>query len=146
MATASPAASGNTPTHSAGRTPNAAMSASTRWPAWASPEYYATSEGMKPKRRRRAGATETVGVSLDPETKRKLKALADERHRGNVSALIGEMTDAAVRQAAFERAWRWYGGSEPSPATRAKIDNDLEKGWAHARKHAGKKSRRRTAA
>jgi predicted transcriptional regulator len=101
---------------------------------------------MKAKRARRAGATETIGVSLDPETKKKLKALAEERHRGNVSALVAEMTDTAVRQAAFERAWRWYGGADPSSATRAKIDADLEEGWAHARKHAAKKPRRRTAA
>ena len=98
------------------------------------------------KRRRRAGATETIGVSLDPDTKRKLKRLADERHGGNVSALVAEMADAAVRQAAFERAWQWYGGPEPSDAARAKIDADLDEGWAHARKHAAKKSRRRTAA
>jgi predicted transcriptional regulator len=101
---------------------------------------------MKSKRERRAGATETVGISLDPETKRKLKALAEERHRGNVSALVAEMTDAAVRQAAFERAWRWYGGAELSNATRAKIDADLDEGWAHARKHAIRKPRRRPAA
>jgi hypothetical protein len=101
---------------------------------------------MKPRRGRRAGATETIGVSLDPETKRKLKRLAAERHGGNVSALVAEMTDASVRQAAFERAWAWYGGREPSKAVRAKIDADLEEGWAHARKHAAKKPRRKTAA
>lgn len=101
---------------------------------------------MKASRKRRAGATETVGVSLDPATKRKLKALAAERHDGNVSALIAEMTEEAVRQAAFERAWRWYGGSEPSDATRAKIDAVLEEGWKLARKHASGKPKRRTAA
>ena len=101
---------------------------------------------MNPKRNRRAGATETVGVSLDAQTKRKLKSLAKERHNGNVSALITEMTEAAVRQAAFERAWRWYGGEEPSQAVRSKIDADLEDGWALARKPASKRSRRKTAA
>lgn len=101
---------------------------------------------MKGGRTRRAGATETVGVSLDAETKRKLKALAAERHQGNVSALITEMTEAAVKQAAFERAWQWYGGAEPSGATRAKIDADLEEGWAHARKHTRAKPKGKTAA
>jgi hypothetical protein len=81
---------------------------------------HATHEGMK-RRRRRPGATETLGVSVDPGTKRALKALAGERHGGNVSALISEMTTDAVRQAAFERAWRWYGGPEPTDADRAKI-------------------------
>ena len=101
---------------------------------------------MKAKRSRRAGATETVGVSLDVETKRKLKALAAARHQGNVSALIAEMTEAAVRQAAFEQAWSWYGGPEPSDAARATIDAELEEGWTLARTHARKKHRRKKAA
>jgi hypothetical protein len=97
---------------------------------------------MKPKRRRRPGATETIGVSLDAATKRKLKDLAREKHQGNVSALITEMTEAAMRQAAFERAWHWYGGPPPSDAARRKIDAELEEGWALARK----RQRRRPAA
>ena len=101
---------------------------------------------MKAKRKRRAGATETIGVSLDPVTKRKLKKLASEKHDGNVSALITEMTEEAVRRAAFERAWRWYGGPEPSDATRAKIDADLEEGWRLAQKHARKRPKRKAAA
>ncbi len=102
---------------------------------------------MKRSKKRRAGATETIGVSVDPETKRKLKELADEKHGGNVSALIAEMAEEAVRQAAFERAWRWYGGPEPSPETCAKIDAELEEGWKLARKHAAKtKAKRKSAA
>ncbi len=101
---------------------------------------------MNAKRTRRSGATETVGVSLDPDTKRKLKALADEKHHGNVSALITEMTEVAVQRAAFERAWRWYGGAEPTDAARAKIDADLEEGWALSRKAANKKPKRKRAA
>jgi hypothetical protein len=98
------------------------------------------------KKRRRSGATETIGVSVDPGTKRDMKALADERHGGNVSALISEMTADAVRQAAFQRAWSWYGGPEPSPAERKKIDQELDAGWGHARKHVAKKKRTRSAA
>jgi hypothetical protein len=101
---------------------------------------------MTQKRKRRPGATETVGVSLDPATKRKLKALAAAKHNGNVSALIAEMTEEAVRRAAFERAWRWYGGPEPSDATRAKIDAALDEGWKLAQKHATRKPKRRKAA
>lgn len=100
---------------------------------------------MKPAKKRRVGATETVGVSLDAKTKLTLKALAAERHHGNVSALITEMTEAAVQQAAFERAWRWYGGADPTEATRTKIDREIEEGWALARKHAAKKARKRAA-
>lgn len=98
---------------------------------------------MKKKhtKRRRAGATETIGVSVDAETKRKLKALAKEKHNGNVSALITEMTEAAVQQAAFERAWRWYGGPDLSDAERARIDAELEEGWSLARKSVRKPRR-----
>ena len=95
--------------------------------AFAGEQIDATIEGMKSKRSRRVGATETIGVSLDSETKRKLKELADEKHGGNGSALIAEMTDAAVRQAAFERAWTWYGGAAPSDATREKIPTLLSR-------------------
>lgn len=101
---------------------------------------------MNARRPRRAGATETIGVSLSAETKRTLKLLAAERHDGNVSALITEMTEDAVRQAAFERAFRWYGGEPPTDAERAKIDAQLEEGWSLARKHAKKRPKRKTAA
>jgi hypothetical protein len=101
---------------------------------------------MKQTRKRRSGATETIGVSIDSETKRQLKALAEEKHHGNVSALITELTELAVRQAAFEKAWRWYGGPDPSDAARAKIDAEIEVGWALARQHASKRSRRKPAA
>ena len=89
------------------------------------------------------GATETIGVSLDPATKRKLKELAARRHQGNVSALIAEMAEEATRQAAFERAWRWYGGPDLTEDTRAAIDKELEEGWELARKYTAKKKRRR---
>lgn len=100
---------------------------------------------MKVKRQRQTGASETIGVSVDAETKRKLKALAQEKHQGNVSALITEMTEDAVRRAAFERAWRWYGGAEPTAAARARVDAELEEGWRLARKKARAKPRTRAA-
>lgn len=97
---------------------------------------------MKAKKPRRAGATETIGVSVDAATKRKLKELAAERHAGNVSALITEMTEDAARRAAFERAWRWYGGPELTDDVRASIDAELDEGWRLARRHAGKKKKK----
>lgn len=101
---------------------------------------------MNIRKRRRSGATETVGVSLDPGTKRKLKKLAAEKHHGNVSALIAEMAEGAVRQAAFEKAWTWYGGPDLTNEDRDRIDAELEEGWRLARKYAAKKKRRRKAA
>ena len=100
---------------------------------------------MKMRKRRRAGATETVGVSLDSGTKRTLKKLAAQKHQGNVSALIAEMAEEAVRQAAFEKAWAWYGGPELTSEARDRIDAELEEGWRLARKYGAKKKRRRKA-
>lgn len=95
-------------------------------------------------KKRRAGATETFSVSVDRQTKRRLKALAVEKHAGNVSALITELAREGERQAAFERAWRWYGGAEPSPRESAEIVTEWEEGWNLARK--AKKPRRTRAA
>ena len=96
------------------------------------------------KKKRRAGATETFSVSVDRETKRRLRSLALQRHRGNVSALITELSVDGERQAAFERAWRWYGGKEPTPRESAGIRAEWEEGWNLARR--AKKSRRTRAA
>jgi hypothetical protein len=54
---------------------------------------------MKAKRRR-AGATETFSVSVDPETKRALRTLADADFQGNMSALVTDMAEEARRRMA----------------------------------------------
>jgi len=96
------------------------------------------------KKKRRPGATETFSVSVDRKTKQRLKTLAAEKHDGNVSALITELSVEGERQAAFERAWRWYGGPEPTAAESAAIRTEWEEGWNLARK--AKKPTRKTAA
>ena len=96
------------------------------------------------KKSRRPGATETFSVSVDSDTKRRLKVLAEARHGGNVSALITELSIEGERQAAFERAWQWYGGREPTPAESAAIRAEWKEGWQIARKV--KKQKGRTAA
>ena len=95
------------------------------------------------KRPRRAGATETFSVSVDRHTKQSLKALAKDRHRGNVSALITELAAEAERRAAFERAWQWYGGPEPSEREAKALRAEWEEGWRVARKT--NRARRRAA-
>ena len=55
---------------------------------------------MKPKKRRRAGATETFSVSVDPETKAALRALADLEFEGNLSALVTDFAEEARRRMA----------------------------------------------
>ena len=59
-------------------------------------------------------------------------------------ALITELSMEGERQAAFERAWRWYGGDAPTPQESAAIRAEWEEGWNLARKT--KKSRRTRAA
>jgi hypothetical protein len=55
---------------------------------------------MKAKKPRRAGATETFSVSVDPETKRALRALADREFGGNLSALVTDFAEDARRRLA----------------------------------------------
>ena len=55
---------------------------------------------MNAKKARRAGATETFSVSVDPETKRALRALADKEFGGNLSALVTDFAEDARRRLA----------------------------------------------
>jgi hypothetical protein len=96
------------------------------------------------KRRQRAGVTETFSISVDRDTKKRLKALAKAKHDGNVSATITDLAIEGERQAAFERAWQWFGGREPSPSESAAIRAEWEEGWRLARKN--KKRKRKVAA
>jgi hypothetical protein len=50
------------------------------------------------KKQRRAGATETFSVSVDPETKRALRALANAEFDGNLSALVTDFAAEARRR------------------------------------------------
>jgi hypothetical protein len=64
-----------------------------------------------------------------------LQRVATRKRRRSVLALLAERKRAAIRRAAFEKAWAWYGGPEPTDAVRAELDAELEEGWALARAH-----------
>ena len=49
------------------------------------------------KKTRRSGATETFSISVDPETKRALRALANKDFAGNLSALVTDLAEEARR-------------------------------------------------
>lgn len=100
---------------------------------------------MKAKKPRRAGATETFSVSVDRSTKARLKALAKANHRGNVSALITELAREGERRAAFERAWAWYGGPEPTREEADALRAEWEEGWKLARPGGRGTKRKRVA-
>jgi len=55
---------------------------------------------MKTKKARRPGATSTFSVSVDAETKRALRVLADEEFGGNLSALVTDFAEDARRRLA----------------------------------------------
>jgi hypothetical protein len=55
---------------------------------------------MKKRGTRRPGATETFSVSVDGETKRALRALAEKEFGGNLSALVTDFAEEARRRMA----------------------------------------------
>jgi hypothetical protein len=63
---------------------------------------------MKAKKRR-AGATETFSVSVDAETKRALRRLADAEFEGNLSALVTDFAEEARRRTAAATYLRSHG-------------------------------------
>ena len=73
-------------------------------------------------RKKRAGKTETFSVSVDAATKEQLKAAADRLHNGNMSRLFTAVARRLTEDAAFERAWQWYGGAPPSYYVTSGID------------------------
>jgi hypothetical protein len=75
------------------------------------------------KKGRRAGATETFSVSVDPETKRALRALANQDFSGNLSALVTDLAEEARRRMAADAYLHRHGVAAP-----AKVEADaLEK-------------------
>ncbi|MGH7435677.1 MAG: hypothetical protein ACRENE_08380, partial [Polyangiaceae bacterium] len=53
---------------------------------------------MKARKPRRAGNTKTFSVSVDPETRRALRVLADAEFGGNLSALVTDFAAEARRR------------------------------------------------
>ena len=65
-------------------------------------------------------------------------------HVSDYLVVIDTTAPMPERQAAFERAWRWYGGAEPSRQEARAIRAEWEEGWKLARQT--KKPRRTKAA
>jgi hypothetical protein len=64
---------------------------------------------MKAIKRRRAGATKTFSVSVDADTKRALRRLADAEFGGNLSALVTDLAEDARRRMAAAVYLREHG-------------------------------------
>ncbi|MBI3205395.1 MAG: hypothetical protein HYZ29_27900 [Myxococcales bacterium] len=76
--------------------------------------------------KKRAGKTETFSVSVDAATKEQLKAAADRLHQGNMSRLFTAVARRLTEDAAFDRAWQWYGGALPTAEETAAIDEWID--------------------
>jgi hypothetical protein len=79
------------------------------------------------KKPRRAGATETFSISVDPETKRALRALADSDFHGNLSALITSFAEEARRRMAAGRYLKRQGIADATPAELDAIQAEIDR-------------------
>ncbi len=89
---------------------------------------------MKLRRSRRAGATETFSVSVDPETKRALRKLADSDYGGNLSALVTDFATEARRRLAAGRYLKRHGIPPLTPAEADALEAEIAAEGAAARK------------
>jgi hypothetical protein len=96
---------------------------------------------MNGKKSRRAGATETFSVSVDPETKRALRALADQEFGGNLSALVTNFAEDARRRLAAGEYLRKHRIPSLTPGEADQLQAEIDREVASARKR-----RKRTAA
>jgi hypothetical protein len=88
---------------------------------------------MKPKKSRRAGATTTFSVSVDPDTKRALRALADEAFGGNLSALVTDLAEDARRRLAAGALLRKHRIARLGPGEAAALEAEIAREVALAR-------------
>ena len=86
----------------------------------------------------RPGRTKTTSFSLDEATLNSLKALAERRHKGNVSALLAEFATREAKFAAAEAFFEKYGIPPLDDESVARIEAE----W---RGESPKKRRRRAA-
>jgi hypothetical protein len=87
----------------------------------------------------RPGRTKTTSFSLDLATLKNLRALAQRRHKGNVSALLAEFAEREAKFLAAERLFEKYG----IPPLDDLVAERIEAEW---RGEAAPKKRRRRAA
>jgi hypothetical protein len=88
---------------------------------------------MKTKQRR-TGATETFSVSVDPETKRALRALADSAFGGNLSALVTDLAEEARRRMAAGTYLRRHGMADMTSKEADAIQTQIEREVSASRK------------
>ena len=90
---------------------------------------------MKAKKRR-AGATETFSVSVDADTKRALRRLADAEFQGNLSALVTDFAEEARRRMAAAAYLRKHGIPKLTSAEADTLEAQIEREIKRARPSA----------
>jgi hypothetical protein len=91
------------------------------------------------KKQRRTGATETFSVSVDPETKRALRALADSAYGGNLSALVTDLAEEARRRMAAGNYLQRHGVPEVPSAEADAIQTQIDRELSALRKRRAKR-------
>ena len=89
---------------------------------------------MKRAKQRRAGATQTFSVSVDPETKNALRRLADAEYAGNLSALVTDLAEEARRRMAAASYLRRHALRPLDREGVASLEANIEREVAVARK------------
>lgn len=93
---------------------------------------------MKTKQRR-TGATETFSVSVDPETKQALRALADSAFGGNLSALVTDLAEEARRRMAAGKYLKRHGVAGVTDQEADTIQLQIKREIAASRKPRSKR-------
>lgn len=89
------------------------------------------------KRTRRAGATHTFSVSVDPETKQALRQLADHDYGGNLSAVVTDLAEEARRRMAAARYLERHKIPDLGPSEAAALEAEIAREaatWKRRRK------------
>lgn len=92
-----------------------------------------------PRKSRRAGATETFSVSVDPQTKRALRTLADREFAGNMSALVTDLAGEARRRLAAGDYLKRHGIAPLRPAELDALQGEIDAEIAEWKKKQRKK-------
>jgi hypothetical protein len=93
-------------------------------------------------KRRRPGATETFSVSVDADTKRALRRLADAEFEGNLSALVTDFAEEARRRMAAAAYLRKNGIARLTQSEAETLEAQIER---EITKASPRRTRRRVA-
>jgi hypothetical protein len=95
---------------------------------------------MPARKPRRAGGTVTFSVSVDAQTKRVLRAMADHDFEGNLSALVASFAEEARRRLAAGELLRMHGVPRLTPREADELQAQIDAEVAASRKRRKRRS------